>query len=64
MKSIVHIIEIDELCGDFKNFQQIMKRFLVVVSVLLLIIILATSCMTGQKCSAYGERQRYQIERH
>ncbi len=42
-----------------------MKKVLAAISVLILVVILATSCTSGQKCAAYGgERQRYQIERH
>ena len=41
-----------------------MKKVIVAISLFLLVAILAVSCNSTQRCAAYGERQRYQIERH
>ena len=41
-----------------------MKKIIVSISFILLIAIITVSCNSTQRCAAYGERQRYQIERH
>lgn len=45
---------------SIKNMKKIVILFLTIVVVGLII----SSCTTGQRCAAYGERGRYQVERH
>ena len=40
-----------------------MKKILAAITVIILFIVVFTSCTSTQKCAAYGERQRYQMER-
>ena len=40
-----------------------MKKAVILFVTLVVLTIVATSCMSSQGCAAYGERSRYQIER-
>lgn len=42
---------------------KIMKKAVILFVTLVVISIIATSCMSSQGCAAYGERSKYQIER-
>jgi hypothetical protein len=44
---------------SFKN----MKKAVIVLATFIAVVILASSCMSSQRCAAYGERYKYQVER-
>ena len=64
LKIFVYISKNHLLCSINKRKQEIiiMKR---IVFALLTIVVLGivSSCASNQNCAAYGEKQRYQIER-
>ncbi|MBL7113332.1 MAG: hypothetical protein ISS19_15445 [Bacteroidales bacterium] len=41
-----------------------MKKVIIMVLTIIVIGMIVSSCTTGQRCAAYGERSRYQVERH
>ena len=41
-----------------------MKKIIAIALTLIVVSIIVSSCTSGQRCAAYGERSRYQIERH
>jgi hypothetical protein len=45
--------------SSFKN----MKKAVILLATIVVIGILASSCMSNAGCAAYGERSRYQMER-
>ncbi len=40
-----------------------MKKAVILLLTVVVLTIVATSCMSSQGCAAYGERSRYQVER-
>ena len=41
-----------------------MKKVVIMVLSIVVIGMIVSSCTSGQKCAAYGEKSRYQAERH
>ncbi|MBL6949804.1 MAG: hypothetical protein ISR57_04075 [Bacteroidales bacterium] len=41
-----------------------MKKVIITVLSIVVIGMIISSCSSGQKCAAYGEKSRYQVERH
>ena len=41
-----------------------MKKILLTITVIVLLAVISVSCTSTNKCAAYGEKQRYQLERH
>lgn len=41
-----------------------MKKIVIIALTLIVVGIIVSSCTSGQRCAAYGEHNRYQIERH
>ena len=39
-----------------------MKKLLVAISLVLMVVFLASSCQSSNKCAAYGEAYKYQKE--
>ncbi len=45
-------------------FLKNMKKVVIMVLSIIVIGMIVSSCSSGQKCAAYGEKSRYQVERH
>ncbi|MFH1298142.1 MAG: hypothetical protein ABIJ04_12895 [Bacteroidota bacterium] len=41
-----------------------MKKVIIMVLTIVVTGMIVSSCTTGQRCAAYGEKNRYQVERH
>jgi hypothetical protein len=41
-----------------------MRKIILALTAFILLAIMLVSCKSSERCAAYGERQRYQIERH
>lgn len=41
-----------------------MKKIFLGLTIIVFLAVIVISCKSGEKCAAYGERQRYQIERN
>ena len=41
-----------------------MKKVVIMIMTIIVVGMIVSSCSSGQACAAYGERSRYQVERH
>jgi len=67
LKKVVCIVELSIFA--FKSFNmrlslKSMKKVIITVLSIVVIGMIFSSCSSGQKCAAYGEKSRYQVERH
>lgn len=60
MKSL-YFVSINQ---KFQYLLSVMRKILVALTVIILFGIFLISCKSSERCAAYGEKQRYQIERH
>ncbi|MBE0648216.1 MAG: hypothetical protein IH596_10580 [Bacteroidales bacterium] len=40
------------------------KKVVILAMTIVVVGLIVSSCTSGQRCAAYGERSRYQVERH
>lgn len=67
MKKVVNKLELRNFASkslimsiSVKNI----KKVVIMVLTIVVIGMIVSSCTSGQRCAAYGERSRYQVDRH